>query len=267
MSLGFKKLKHRLIKSDLLIFTFIRSIVSSQAASWADMIIGFVLFSFVGLSTFISTAIGAISGGILNCLINYRFTFHAKNCSWRAVSVKYTMVWIGSVLLNSVGTDMLYQFLQLWPWLDHIGFNSEGFYAAARLTASLVVSLAWNFLLQRNFVYRNTRFDHFAIKITHVLWPGKDHGLGSFRIWKPIGIVSSLAAIILGIVIIIQQPTHHAVEAHKTTINELQQKISAQEEKMVEMQATIDSLLNLLPSEKSEIPLQDNISGTNVLVQ
>lgn len=260
MSLSFKKLKHRFIKSDLLIFTFIRSIVSSQAASWADMAIGFVLFSVVGLSTFISTAIGAISGGILNCLINYKFTFHAKNCSWRAVSVKYTFVWIGSVLLNSLGTDFLYQVLKMWNWLEQIGFTNDGFYAVARLSTSLFVSLAWNFVLQRNFVYRNTHFDKYAIKATYALWPDKDHGLGAFRIWKPIGIVSSLAAVVLAIVIIIQNPTHHAIEAHKNTITELQQTISNQENQIASMQATIDSLIRITstPDSLTNITVPDS---------
>ena len=242
MSLSLKKIKDKLLHSDSICFTFLRSLVSSQAASWADMSIGFVLFSVVGLSTFVSTAVGAISGGILNCLINYRFTFHASHCSWRAVSVKYAMVWVGSVLLNSFGTELLYRLFKLWPWLEQIGFTDDGFYAAARLLASLIISLGWNFILQRNLVYRESRFDKYAIRFTNTLWPDSDNGLGAFRIWKPIGILSSLAAVALGIYIIIEKPTHHIVKQHKQTISELQQQIQIKERQIAELQSAVDSL-------------------------
>ena len=34
---------------------------------------------------------------------------------------------------------------------------------------SLIVSLAWNFVMQKNFVYRPTRFDPFAIRMVDAL--------------------------------------------------------------------------------------------------
>ncbi|MDE6683234.1 MAG: hypothetical protein K2J87_07395, partial [Muribaculaceae bacterium] len=43
--------------------------------------------------------------------------------------------------------------------LIDMGFRPDGFFAAARLLTSLIVSLVWNFLLQRYFVFRNTSFD------------------------------------------------------------------------------------------------------------
>ncbi len=160
---GLKKIGEKALHNDSLVWTFLRSIVSSQAASWADMITSFVLFAWVNLAPWLSTAIGAVVGGTINCVINYRFTFHAQGCSWKAVIVKYAMVWLGSVALNALGTDALYKLLSSWTWLEDIGFRTDGFFAAARLTTSLIVSWAWNFLLQRYFVYRNTGFDKYAI--------------------------------------------------------------------------------------------------------
>ena len=46
-----------------------------------------------------------------------------------------------------------------------MGFKPDGFFAAARLLTSLIVSLAWNFNLQRYFVFRNTRFDEKIIAL------------------------------------------------------------------------------------------------------
>ena len=169
-----KDIGKKVLKSDHIVFTFMRSIVSSQAASIVDLAIGFVMFAFVGINPFLATAIGAVSGGIVNCIINYKFTFHASECSWRAVIVKYSMVWVGSLLLNSFGTDALYNLLKSWTWLEDLGFKPDGYYAAARLITSLLVSWFWNFLLQRHFVYRINRFDPVAIRITNFFYPSKN---------------------------------------------------------------------------------------------
>ena len=157
------QLGDKTIHSDKLVFTFLRSIVSSQCASWVDMGIGFVLFAWLGFSAAFATAIGAFCGGIVNCVINYKFTFHADGVDWRAVMVKYAMVWLGSMLLNTFGTGAVYYVLCKWEWLESIGFKRDGFYAAARLFVSLVVSWFWNFPMQKYFVYSTTRFDRAAI--------------------------------------------------------------------------------------------------------
>ncbi len=164
-----KDIKDKLLKSDSLIFTYLRSIVASQSASWLDLGLGFALFAWIGMTPWLATAIGAIAGGILNCVINYHFTFHAKGVDWRAVVVKYTIVWVGSLLLNSFGTQAIYSLLQKWTWLETIGFRPDGYFAAARLFVSLIVSWFWNFALQRYFVYRHNSFDRYATKMFDVI--------------------------------------------------------------------------------------------------
>ncbi len=168
-----KKVGDKLLNSNSLVYTFLRSIASSQTASWVDMLTGFVLFAWCNLTPWLSTAIGAIGGGVINCIINYKFTFHAQDCPWKAVVVKYTMVWIGSVLLNSFGTQALYYLISHWDWLDSLGFKPDGYYAAARLTVSLLVSWFWNFVLQRYFVYRPTSFDPMAIAFMERITPSR----------------------------------------------------------------------------------------------
>ncbi len=159
----------KLLKSDNIVFTYLRSIVSSQSASWIDMGLGFVLFAWVGLLPWLATAIGAVVGGTVNCIINYRFTFRASGCDWRAVVVKYAMVWLGSLALNSYGTQAVYALVSNWHWLETIGFRPDGYFAAARLFVSLMVSWFWNFALQRYFVYRPRRFDHFAVNLARAV--------------------------------------------------------------------------------------------------
>ena len=78
--------------------------------------------------------------------------------------VKYALVWIGNLILNSAGTDGLYFVLKRWHILEELGFKAAGYYTAARLTMSLLVSWFWNFILQRNFVYRSSKFDPYAVR-------------------------------------------------------------------------------------------------------
>lgn len=153
----------KVLHSDSLLYTYLRSIVASQAAGWLDMGVGFVLFALAGFTPLVATALGAFCGGVLNCILNYRFTFHADGCDWRAVIFKYALVWIGSMLLNSYGTEGLYRLMNMWPWLEEIGFRPDGYYAVARIVTSLLVSWFWNFVLQRYFVYRSLSVDRYFV--------------------------------------------------------------------------------------------------------
>lgn len=172
-----KQIGGKVLQSDSFIATFLRSFVSSQTASWVDMGLGFVLFAWLNLMPWLSTAIGAFAGGVINCIINYRFTFHAQGCDWRAVIVKYALVWLGSATFNSLGTQVLYFYLEYWTWLETLGFRPDGYFAVARLTVSLIVSWFWNFLLQRYFVYRVSRFDPTAIRIVQFFSPKHLHNV------------------------------------------------------------------------------------------
>lgn len=174
-----KKAGDKILNNDSLFFTFLRSIVSSQAASWADLATRMLMFAFVfaALDPFyrsnLSVACGAAVGGIVNCTINYRFTFHAAGQSVKAVIVKYILVWTGSLLLNMYGTTFAAMMLSRWQWLINLGFKPDGIFAASTLMVSLIVSLAWNFVLQRNFVYRPSPFDRYAIAFIDFFSTGK----------------------------------------------------------------------------------------------
>ena len=107
------------------IFTFLRSSVASQIASWIDMGVCFIFYAWVfmplgkdPLRSFLATAIGLVVGGVVNCCINYKFTFRAEHCSVKAVAVKYFLIWGGSFLLNLVGTTALDHLLQHAGWLE-----------------------------------------------------------------------------------------------------------------------------------------------------
>lgn len=159
------------IHSNSLTYTAFRSMLASQVSSWVDFATGFAMFSWVGFAPIYATAIGAVAGGIFNCIANFKFTYHKTNYSWNVVIVKFIMIWIGSLLLNSLGTQALYWILVKWDWLETIGFRPDGFYTASRLITALLVSVFWNFLMQKNFVYKEVKFDKTANLIASFFIP------------------------------------------------------------------------------------------------
>ncbi|MDE6637525.1 MAG: hypothetical protein K2K32_04735, partial [Muribaculaceae bacterium] len=76
-------IKEKVLHNDGFFFTFLRSSVSSQVCGWIDTITSFLVFSLLDLSAWLSTAIGAFVGGVFNCIINYKFTFHAYGVELR----------------------------------------------------------------------------------------------------------------------------------------------------------------------------------------
>lgn len=171
MFAGIKKIFYKLFHSQSVVVTFIRSSMSSQVCAWFDFLVSFAMFAWVGLKPVYSTAIGALCGGVANCIVNYKFTYQSNDCPWKAVIVKFTMIWFGSMLLNSFGTEGLYWVLSRWNFLDRLGFKPDGYFTVARLAVSLVVSVLWNFQMQRTFVYRRVPFDKYAIRFSNLFCP------------------------------------------------------------------------------------------------
>ena len=154
------KIKEKILHSDDFFFTLLRSSVSSQICGWIDTLTAFLVFALLDLSAWLSTAIGAFVGGVFNYIINYRFTFHADNVKWRVAVSKFVFVWAGSLLLNSFGTQFAYSLVYKWKWLQEtMGVTDDEIFLATRLLIALSVSLCWNFRLQRNFVFKQTKFD------------------------------------------------------------------------------------------------------------
>ena len=127
---------------------------TSQASAWID---------FIGGD---AAAAGAIAGGIVNCTLNYKWTFRGSHCPVANVVIKYMMVWIGSLLLNAYGTEYLTELCLASEMLDSWGISRNLRFTIARLTVSFLVSVFWNLLLQRTFVYRSIKFDTILSAIT-----------------------------------------------------------------------------------------------------
>ncbi|MDR0413448.1 MAG: GtrA family protein, partial [Dysgonamonadaceae bacterium] len=141
------------------IFMFLRAQLSSQLASLTDFFITIVLAKFFGIYYVYATFIGSVCGGIINCIVNYRWTFKALTVKKRYVAIKYILVWIGSIFLNTSGTYLVTELLRSITWLTtFLGHLFDDVFIVAKIIVSLVVGFGWNYNMQRLFVYRNRDF-------------------------------------------------------------------------------------------------------------
>lgn len=60
------------------VFMFLRAQLSAQMATIADFLVTILLVRLFDVYYVYATLAGAIYGGIINCIINYKWTFKSK---------------------------------------------------------------------------------------------------------------------------------------------------------------------------------------------
>jgi len=148
------------------IFMFLRAQFSSQLASITDFAVTIILANTLitadvfGPQYYVyATFTGSVCGGIVNCIVNYRWTFKAKDSKKRHVALKYLMVWCGSIFFNTTGTYLVTEFLGNFIWIrELLGQFFDDIFIISKIFVSLIVGFVWNYNMQRLFVYRNRDF-------------------------------------------------------------------------------------------------------------
>jgi putative flippase GtrA len=119
----------------------LRHQAGSIAASLLDFGAMIACVEIAGLDATAATAIGASSGAMLNFTLGRTWIFRRHEGDWRTQVLRYALVSGASAGWNTLGEHFVSGTL-------HIE------YVLARLLVALTVSLAWNFPLQRRFVFR-----------------------------------------------------------------------------------------------------------------
>lgn len=118
--------------------SLVRSVVTSAIATGIDFVAVLGLVT-LGLSPVLSTLIGCVLGGITNFALNRSWGFVAGNAHWTVQFGRYVIVSATSALLNAGGVAAI--------------LLLECDYRIAWWVTRLVVFVAWNYPLQRNFVF------------------------------------------------------------------------------------------------------------------
>lgn len=148
------------------IFTFLRAQLSSQLASITDFGVTIILAKVADMYYVYSTFTGSVCGGIVNCIINYRWTFKAQGQNKKHIAIKYVMVWVCSILLNTSGTYALTELLGKIVWLrELLGTMFDDIFIVSKVIVSLLVGWIWNFNMQRLFVYKDRNYKKYLDKV------------------------------------------------------------------------------------------------------
>jgi len=126
------------------IVKFCKAQCSAWIASAVDFSITILLANACGLWYAYATFVGAVSGGITNCSINYRWVFHAFGMKKKYVAARYAIVWCGSIVLNTCGTYLLTE------------LTRQNF-IISKLVVAVFVAVFWNYEMQSHYVFPSKR--------------------------------------------------------------------------------------------------------------
>ena len=124
------------------VMKFTNAQASAIIATTVDFLLSLFAYEVCGINYVVSSFIGALSGGIVHCVVNYRWVFGSDGQHKRYVALKYLIVWTGSIVLNTAGTYLLTEL-------------TGSYFIWSKAVVSVVVAFLWNYQMQRFFVYRN----------------------------------------------------------------------------------------------------------------
>jgi putative flippase GtrA len=102
------------------------------------------LVEVLGLSPVAGTAISAPLGGLANFALGRAWIFRRHTGHWAWQAARYTLVSGASAVWNTAGEHLVHD-------------RAHVQYVAARIVVSVLVSLLWNFPMQRRWVFRESR--------------------------------------------------------------------------------------------------------------
>lgn len=129
---------------------FSKAQISSAVSTACDFLVTAIVFELFH-HVVVSTASGAVIGGVVNCIINYCWTFSGTSRSKRGVVWRYLLVWTGSVLLNTYGTEIT---VKLVTHFVLSASQTLPLVMAVKAVIAVTVAVTWNFFMQKYYVYR-----------------------------------------------------------------------------------------------------------------
>lgn len=128
---------------------FLEAQTSSLLSTIVDFALTAILVKFAGIWYVIANIIGAFSGGIINCIINYNWAFKGTEQRKRTITYRYILVWFGSIFFNTAGTSLLANIM------SHDGTpKAFGTVMESKTIVAILVAIFWNFMMQKKFVYK-----------------------------------------------------------------------------------------------------------------
>ena len=130
------------------LFVFAKAQASAFCGGMVDYLVMILFTEIFHVHYTISIAIGGVVGAIVNFTVNRKWTFHSKGVPYQISGwkqfLRFALVVMNSILLKSSGT---YFFTTI------LGTN----YIISRVINDLTVSLLFNYMLQKYWVFQRKR--------------------------------------------------------------------------------------------------------------
>ena len=138
----------------------IKALCSAQLVTVVDFVVTFILSSLLGMYYVLASFIGSLTGGIFNCVLNYRWVFPHNGVRKRHVALKYMLVWGISILLNTGGTFLCTEWLKRRHGLQMLlGDYIDEIYIVGKIIVAVLIAVLWNYTMQRYFVFSNLKLN------------------------------------------------------------------------------------------------------------
>jgi putative flippase GtrA len=121
--------------------SFLKANIASVIASLCDYGITMLAVQVLKMDAVPAGITGTVAGGIINFALGRHWVFDAAHISPRRQAKRYLLVWTGSLLLNAAG---------MYICTKPVGM----YYMTAKIVSSVTVALAWNFPLQKRYVFK-----------------------------------------------------------------------------------------------------------------
>lgn len=119
---------------------WLRHHTTAVVATAVDYAVMVVLVELAGVGPVPATAVGAFAGAVTGFIMGRHFTYRVASVPVRAQAWRYALISAASLGLNAVG--------------EYVFFHVVGLqYLVARVVTSIIVNNAWNYPMQRFFVF------------------------------------------------------------------------------------------------------------------
>lgn len=124
--------------------TFLKAQATSIISTVTDYLMFGLLFKVFGVWYLAANAIGVTSGGIVNFILGRNWAFSSKEAGIKGQALKFFIVWIGNLILN---TSLVYGLTQL------LGEKNAWI---SKIVVSFIIGIGYNYVLQKFFVFKKT---------------------------------------------------------------------------------------------------------------
>ena len=117
--------------------------MASLIATSCDYGLTVLLKEILKVNEFAAGVSGTIAGGIVNFFISRHWVFKSADEHVFSQGKKFFITWTGNLILNAAGYYLLVHYTNIH-------------YMVAKLIVSLAVMLAYNYPLQKKYVFKNS---------------------------------------------------------------------------------------------------------------